>query len=232
MKTDFDFAIGELLLFDKPYEWTSFDVVKKIRNTIKVKKVGHAGTLDPLATGLLILCTGKKTKQINKIQEQVKEYEGKMIIGTTTPSFDLETVPENKKDISLIQESDIRDLTKKFIGEISQVPPIYSALKVNGKRAYESTRKGEEVKMKARQVQIHSFIITKIKLPEISFTVSCSKGTYIRSLTNDFGEILGVGAHLSALRRTKIGDYTIENSYQIQDFVELIKKNSLTENPY
>ncbi|MBT29509.1 MAG: tRNA pseudouridine(55) synthase TruB [Thalassobius sp.] len=220
----FDFAAGEVLLIDKPYEWTSFDVVKKIRNAIKIKKVGHAGTLDPLATGLLIVCTGKNTKIINQIQDQEKVYTGKMVLGKTTPSFDLETEIEDVADIADLTEEQIHNACKNFIGEIDQVPPLFSAVKVQGKRAYTHARNNEKVELKSRKIHIYSFEIKEINLPEISFYVKCSKGTYIRSLARDFGELLGKGAYLSELRRTHIGDYKVEDAYQLDDFIKYLKK--------
>lgn len=208
---------GSVILVDKPLEWTSFDVVNKLRYALKIKKIGHAGTLDPLATGLLILCTGKMTKQIDTYQAQEKEYTGKMIVGKTTPSFDLETEVDSETDISHLKDEMAYNLTSQFTGIISQTPPAFSAIKVKGKRAYESARKGEEVKLKSREVEISLFEITGIHFPEISFKVVCSKGTYIRSLVRDFGEALGVGAYLSELRRTRIGEYTVEEAKTIEE---------------
>ncbi|UII30503.1 tRNA pseudouridine(55) synthase TruB [Fulvivirga ulvae] len=208
---------GSVILVDKPLEWTSFDVVNKLRYALKIKKIGHAGTLDPLATGLLILCTGKMTKQIDTYQAQEKEYTGKMIVGKTTPSFDLETEIDSETDISHLTDEMVYKLTAQFTGVISQTPPAFSAIKVKGKRAYESARKGEEVKLKSRDVEISLFEITDISFPEVSFKVVCSKGTYIRSLARDFGEALGVGAYLSELRRTRIGNYTVEEAKTIEE---------------
>lgn len=207
---------GRVILIDKPLEWTSFDVVKKLRYKLRVKKIGHAGTLDPLATGLLILCTGKKTKTIEQIQSQEKEYTGTFILGTTTPSFDLETEPGDPTDISHLTETDIQNATSGFKGFIQQVPPKFSAVKVDGKRAYKHARAGRDVEIKPRTVEIKEFEITRIDLPEVDFRVVCSKGTYIRSLANDFGQALHVGAYLSALRRTRIGDYKIEAAETIE----------------
>lgn len=206
-----------VLLINKPYEWTSFDVVKKLRYGLKVKKIGHAGTLDPLATGLLILCTGKMTKQIDTFQAQEKEYTGTFVIGKTTPSFDLETEIGEEKDISHITVEGIEEVVKKLTGEISQVPPIFSAVKVNGKRAYKSARKGEDVKLKARDVVVKVFELTKIDLPEIHFRIICSKGTYIRSIARDLGEGLGVGAYMSSLCRTRIGEFKLSNAKTIEE---------------
>lgn len=211
------FLDGKLLLIDKPLQWTSFDIVNKIRYLIRVKKVGHAGTLDPLATGLLIVCTGKFTKQINEYQGLPKEYTGTLVLGATTASYDLETAPENFKSISHLTKLEITNATLPFIGEILQMPPQHSAIKKEGMRLYESARKGIEVKVDPRKVNIISFEITNIHLPNIDFKVVCSTGTYIRSLVKDFGEALGVGAYMSALRRTKIGDFKIEDAIQWED---------------
>lgn len=207
-------------MVDKPLEWTSFDVVNKLRYALKVKKIGHAGTLDPLATGLLILCSGKMTKQIETFQAQEKEYTGKMILGKTTPSYDLETEINSETDISHLQEQEIMEATSQFTGIISQVPPAFSAIKVKGKRAYESARKGEEIKLNPREVEVPVFEITAIDLPEVSFRVVCSKGTYIRSLVRDFGEALGVGAYMSELRRTRIGDFKVEEAKTIEELTQ------------
>ena len=214
---DYSSPEGHVLLVDKPLQWTSFDVVKKLKYALNLKKVGHAGTLDPLATGLLILCTGKKTKQIESYQSQEKEYEGTLVLGQTTPSYDLETEPTAAVDISHITKEQIEKATLKFIGEIEQTPPIYSAVKIDGKRAYLHARKGDNIKLRSRVVTIDKFEITGIDLPQVKFLVSCSKGTYIRSLVNDFGHQLGVGAHLSQLRRTKIGDYKVNDAYTIEE---------------
>ena len=211
---------GSVILVDKPLEWTSFDVVNKLRYALKVKKIGHAGTLDPLATGLLILCSGKMTKQIETFQAQEKEYTGKMILGKTTPSYDLETEINSETDISHLQEQEIMEATSQFTGIISQVPPAFSAIKVKGKRAYESARKGEEIKLNPREVEVPVFEITAIDLPEVSFRVVCSKGTYIRSLVRDFGEALGVGAYMSELRRTRIGDFKVEEAKTIEELTQ------------
>ena len=220
----FDFIAGEVLLIDKPLEWTSFQAVKKIKYRLPRKiKIGHAGTLDPLATGLLIICTGKQTKQIESYQGQEKEYTGEFTLGNTTPSFDLETEFDQTFPIDHITNEQIQEATKPFLGEIDQFPPIFSALKVNGERLYKSARAGKEVEIKSRKITIHEFEITKIDLPKIEFRVVCSKGTYIRSLANDFGKALESGAHLSSLRRTRIGNYKIEDSYQLEDFIKLIE---------
>lgn len=220
-----DFRNGQVLLIDKPLNWTSFQVVNKIRWLIKNKfaikkiKVGHAGTLDPLATGLLIICTGKMTKEISIFQNQTKKYTGTFLVGTTTPSFDLETKPNNTFPINHINEDLIINATKSFIGKIKQKPPIFSAIKKDGKRLYESARIGEDVVINDRDIEILSFNIPKINMPLIDFEVECSKGTYIRSLANDFGKKLNSGATLSKLRRTKIGEYSIDKSISIEDFI-------------
>ncbi len=213
---------GEVLLVNKPLGWTSFDVVKKIRNLLrnyfKVKKikVGHAGTLDPLASGLLVVCTGKFTKRINEFQAQEKEYTGTFSLGATTPSYDLETEVDEIFSIAHIKDEDIHAATKKFIGTIEQFPPIFSALKKNGERLYEKARRGELVQVDARQVHIHEFEITRKEMPEIDFRVVCSKGTYIRSLAHDFGKELNSGAHLSALCRTRIGNFHLNQAIDIE----------------
>jgi len=225
---EFDFVGGEMLLVDKPYDWTSFDVVNKLKSLVKhhlgFKKVkmGHAGTLDPLATGLLIVCTGSFTKKIDEYQDQEKEYTGTMILGATTPSFDMETVVDKTFDISGISEEDIHAAAKTFIGNMQQIPPVYSAKKIDGERAYEFARKGIEVTMKARDVVISEFEITKINLPEINFRVVCSKGTYIRSLVKDFGDKLQNGAYLSGLRRTRIGKLLVDEALSIEKIIFLI----------
>jgi tRNA pseudouridine55 synthase len=217
---------GKVLLIDKPLKWTSFDMVKKVRWLTKIMKVGHAGTLDPLATGLLIICTGKYTKQINDYMGMPKEYTGSMVLGATTASYDLEQEPENFKsikDIEAITELAIQEATKQFIGTILQMPPQHSAIKKDGKRLYESARQGIEVKVDPRQITIQKFEITKINLPNIEFRVLCSTGTYIRSLVHDFGQALGVGAYMSGLRRTKIGTFNVEDAMQWEDLEQEIK---------
>ena len=208
------FLEGKVLLIDKPLNWTSFDMVKKVRWLTKIMKVGHAGTLDPLATGLLIICTGKFTKQINEFMGMQKEYTGTLVLGATTASYDLEQEPENFKSIEAITELAIQDATKQFIGTILQMPPQHSAIKKDGKRLYESARQGIEVKVDPRQITIEQFEITKIDLPTVEFRVLCSTGTYIRSLVHDFGQALGVGAYMSGLRRTKIGTFNVEDAMQ------------------
>ncbi|MBC8052859.1 MAG: tRNA pseudouridine(55) synthase TruB [Sphingobacteriaceae bacterium] len=221
----FNFAEGELLLINKPYRWTSFDVVGKIRNSFKPLKlkVGHAGTLDPLATGLLIICTGKLTKKIDEFQAQEKEYTGTMILGATTPSYDLETEVDETFDISAITELAIKENRKNFIGDLEQYPPAHSAVKVDGERLYLKARRGETVELKARKVSITEFEITRIELPEIDFRVVCSKGTYIRSLVYDFGKRLNNGAYLSGLRRTRSGEFHVNNAYEVMEFVNHVK---------
>jgi tRNA pseudouridine55 synthase len=213
---------GAVLLIDKPLGWTSFDVVKKIRSAGKFKKVGHAGTLDPLATGLLILCMGKMTKQIETFQTQEKEYTGTFTLGNTTPSYDLETEFNETFPTEHITSEMLNNVVKQMTGLIEQTPPIYSAVKVNGRRAYESARKGEDVKLKVRTVDIKVFEIDKTLFPKISFKIVCSKGTYIRSMANDFGKKLQSGAYLSELRRTKIGNFSINDSLEVIEAAEKI----------
>lgn len=209
-----------MLLIDKPLRWTSFDAVRKIRNAIRVKKVGHAGTLDPLATGLLIICTGKFTKKINEYMAREKEYTGTITLGATTPTYDLESEPRDFKSLEGITEELIRDTTSSFTGEIMQVPPAHSAIKIDGKRVYELARKGKEVKIEPRKVTISEFEITAIELPHVHFRVVCSTGTYIRSLANDFGAALGCGAYLSSLCRTRIGEFLLGEAVTVAEFVE------------
>ncbi len=213
---------GELLLIDKPLNWTSFQVVNKIRWELKNKfgikklKVGHAGTLDPLARGLLLVCTGKMTKKISEIQALVKEYTGTFTLGATTPSYDLETPIDGTFPIDHLDDNALKEVINQFTGVVDQYPPVFSAIKKDGKRLYKYARKGEEIKINSRQVEILAFELTKIKLPTIDFYVKCSKGTYIRSLANDYGKALGSGAHLSSLRRTAIGLHRIEDAYTIE----------------
>ena len=231
MKTLNKFKEGKLLLIDKPLKWSSFQVVNKLRWEIKktfdIKKikVGHAGTLDPLATGLLLVCTGKMTKQIQELQDQKKVYSGTMTLGSTTPSYDLETDINQKFSTDHICENILRETTKQFIGEIEQYPPLYSAIKKDGKRLYEYARLGQDIDIEPRKIFIESFNITKFQNQKIDFEVQCGKGTYIRSLANDFGKALNSGAHLSSLRRTKIGDFSINDAIEINEFVESLKKN-------
>ena len=230
MRTEEDFKNGQVLLIDKPLEWTSFQAVNKLRWHIKQRfklkkiKVGHAGTLDPLATGLLIICTGKQTKEINTYQGQIKEYKGTFTVGATTPSYDLETEVNETFSTDHINETLLKETTKQFIGDIQQKPPIFSAIKKDGKRLYELARKGETTEIKARTVTISEFEITNINLPKVDFRVVCSKGTYIRSLAYDFGKALNSGAHLSVLRRTKIGDFTVENAESIEGFIKTLQE--------
>lgn len=220
-----EFQDGQVLLIDKPYTWTSFDVVNKIRYAFKPHKikVGHAGTLDPLATGLLVVCVGKKTKEIDNYQAQVKEYTGTILLGSTTPSFDLETEPDAEYPTGHITPERIEEARKLFLGTISQVPPVYSAIKVDGKRAYESARKGQDVELKSREVQIEAFDLDISAFPEVRFRVVCSKGTYIRSLARDLGVALDSGAHLTALRREGIGSFRVSEALTVEQAVNLIK---------
>lgn len=207
--------VDRVILIDKPLEWTSFDVVNKLRKKLKIKKIGHAGTLDPLATGLLILCTGKMTKRIDEYQAQEKEYTGQLVIGQTTPSHDLETIVSEAKDIAHITNELITVAARKFTGTINQIPPIHSAVKIDGKRAYKLARKGKEPELKPRSVLVSEFEITSIELPIVRFRIVCSKGTYIRSIARDFGEELGVGAYLSKLCRTRIGQFQLKDALTI-----------------
>ena len=216
------FDEGQVLLINKPLEWTSFDVVRKIRNTCRIKKVGHAGTLDPLASGLLILCTGKFTKKINEYMAQEKEYAGSFTVGAVTPTYDLESDPENFRDYSSVTMDQIQELTKKFKGEILQIPPMHSAIKKDGKRVYELARKGQTIELEPRKITIKDFEITSIELPKVFFRVVCSTGTYIRSLAHDFGQELGCGAYLSSLCRTRIGEFLLKDSLTMDQAVEYI----------
>jgi len=225
-----EFLAGKVLLIDKPLTWSSFQAVNKLKYILKRKydlpkkfKIGHAGTLDPLASGLLIICTGKFTKKITEIQAQEKEYTGTIFVGATTPSYDLETEIDATFPTKHITEELILETTKQFIGEIDQKPPVFSAIKKDGKRLYEHARAGEEVEIQSRKTTIYEFEITRIQLPEIDFRVKCSKGTYIRSLAYDFGLALQSGGHLTALRRTKIGDYDVKNAISPEDFEKQIK---------
>ena len=223
---------GQALLIDKPLHWTSFQVVNRMRSAIKRKfdlkkiKVGHAGTLDPLATGLLIICTGKFTKKIDEYQGLFKEYTGTFTVGASTPSYDLETEFNEYFPFEHLTESLIKETTQQFIGEIDQVPPIYSAIQVDGKRAYDSARQGKTLELTSRKVTVHEFEITRIALPEIDFRIKCSKGTYIRSIANDFGIAMNTGSHLSALRRTKIGEFSVENALILDDFLQQINDDN------
>jgi tRNA pseudouridine55 synthase len=240
MKTADDFLSGQVLLIDKPLHWTSFQVVNKlrweIRQAFKLKKikVGHAGTLDPLASGLLVICTGKMTKQINTFQGQIKTYTGTLVLGSTTPSFDLETEINATFPTKHITKDLIHETTKQFIGEIEQFPPVFSAVKKDGKRLYEFARAGENVDIKPRKVHISTFEITNIDTStalstgaiQVDFKAVCSKGTYIRSLANDFGKALSSGAHLSALRRTKIGDFDVSEASSIEAFIKALSNQN------
>lgn len=218
------FEEGRVLLIDKSLHWTSFDVVRKIRNSIRIKKVGHAGTLDPLATGLLIVCTGKFTKKIFEYMAPEKEYTGSFTLGAVTPTYDLESIPEQLKDISHLSKEGILNNTIGFIGDIQQMPPIYSAIKKNGTALYELARRGENIELQPRTVNIQSFKITAIELPVVHFRIVCSTGTYIRSIANDFGAALGCGGYLSELRRTRIGSFQVSDALTIDSFIEALKQ--------
>lgn len=219
-----DWSEGEVLLIDKPTGWTSFDIVKKVRNAVGIKKVGHAGTLDPLASGLLIICTGRFTKKIDEYQDRQKEYEGSLVLGKTTPSFDLESEVDAVFDVSHITEAMIKEAAGSFVGEIEQVPPAFSAIKIEGKRAYEMAREGKDVTLKSRRVTVSKFEITDNRMPEIDFRIQCSKGTYIRSLVRDLGLKLNSGAYMSRLVRTAIGEFRLENAWQIDELIAAIKE--------
>lgn len=221
----FSFAEGEVLLVDKPLTWTSFDVVGKLRNTMKPLKlkVGHAGTLDPLATGLLIICTGKFTKKIDSFQAEGKEYIGTITLGATTPSYDLETEIDQTFDTEHLTEDEIQKVAQSFIGELDQFPPAHSAIKINGERVYEKARRGEDVELKSRKVSVQEFKIEKIELPLVFFKIKCSKGTYIRSIAHDFGKALHNGAHLSSLRRTMSGEFHVDNAWNMEDLIQTIR---------
>ena len=221
---------GQTILVDKELDWTSFDVIKKLRNLIKCKKIGHAGTLDPLATGLLIICTGKNTKKINDYQNLTKTYSGDFTIGKTTPSHDMETDINSSSSFENIKKTDVINSSKSFTGKQMQRPPKFSAVKVRGKRAYELARKKEDIFLDEKEIEIKSFSIKNIALPIISFEIICSKGTYIRSIARDFGESLGCGAYLSQLRRTHIGNFSVDNAYRIDKLVEKIKKEKFENN--
>ncbi len=222
--TENTFEEGRVLLIDKQLEWTSFDVVRKIRNTIKIKKVGHAGTLDPLATGLLIVCTGRFTKKINEYMAQEKEYTGSITLGATTPTYDLESEPVNFKPVDGVTDELIYSTAKKFTGEILQIPPIHSAIKQKGKPVYLLARKGIDVELEPRKISINVFEIKRIEMPKIFFKVTCTTGTYIRSLANDFGEALGCGGYLSSLCRTRIGDLLLKDAMSVEEFVKSVQK--------
>lgn len=217
------FEEGRVLVVNKPFRWTSFDAVRKIRNIIRIKKVGHAGTLDPLATGLLIVCTGKFTKKINEYMAQEKEYTGTITLGATTPTYDLESEPVDFKPTEQLTDEAINEATKPLTGAILQVPPIHSAIKKDGKRVYELARRGEEVILEPRPVTVYEFSITKIEMPVIHFKVVCSTGTYIRSLANDYGAHLGCGGYLSSLCRTRIGNFKLEDAISMEQLEEEMK---------
>jgi tRNA pseudouridine55 synthase len=208
---------GRVLLINKPYQWTSFDVVNKLRYRLKIKKVGHAGTLDPLATGLLIICTGKMTKRVEEFMGLEKEYTGIFVLGKTTPSYDLETEIQEGKDASDLTSEQIFQATEALTGNIRQLPPMHSAIKVGGKRAYQFARKGQDVELRTREIEISTFEITQIRLPEVTFRIVCSKGTYIRSIARDFGNALGVGAYLTELCRTRIGNFRLGDALEIDE---------------
>ncbi|TNE79447.1 MAG: tRNA pseudouridine(55) synthase TruB [Bacteroidetes bacterium] len=217
-----DFESGKVLLVDKPKDWTSFDVVKKLRHAIRIKKIGHAGTLDPMATGLLILCTGKFTKKIDEFMGAEKEYEGTLVLGATTPSYDAESEIDATFPWEHITEEDLKNQAKAMTGDIAQMPPIFSALKVGGKRAYDLARQGKEVKLEPRQVYIREFEITAVRWPEVDFRVVCSKGTYIRSLAYDLGKALNSGAYLNRLVRTRIGEFKLSDARNLMELVDEI----------
>lgn len=229
MMTPEDFLSGQILLIDKPLNWTSFQAVNKMKWALKTQlglkkiKIGHAGTLDPLASGLLLVCTGKATKRISELQGQAKEYTGTFYIGATTPSFDLETEIDETFPTSHINQELIHKTIEQFLGEIDQKPPIFSAIKKDGKRLYEHARAGETVEIAFRKTTIYEFEITRIELPLIDFRIKCSKGTYIRSIANDFGKAMDSGSHLTVLRRTKIGDYDVKNAQDVLAFVDFLK---------
>ena len=230
MQTENSYAEGRVLLVDKPIEWTSFDAVRKIRYLTRTKKVGHAGTLDPLATGLLIICTGKFTKKINEYMAQEKEYTGTITLGATTPTYDLESEPRDFSPVPDLTPAALQEATLPFTGPILQTPPIHSAIKKDGKRVYELARRGIDVKLEPRPITIHSFEIVKIELPVVHFKVVCSTGTYIRSLANDYGAQLGCGGYLSSLRRTRIGDFSVSDALNMQDWEAKIREEVKRDN--
>ncbi|MCG8575642.1 MAG: tRNA pseudouridine(55) synthase TruB [Flavobacteriales bacterium] len=225
----YDFVAGEVLLVNKPLHWTSFDVVNKLRYTIKHRlglkkiKVGHAGTLDPLADGLLIICTGKKTKEIEGFMGLTKVYSGTITLGATTPSYDLETEIDQTFSIDSLTEEQVQKAAQEMVGEMDQYPPIFSAKKVAGKKAYDFARKGQEVELKPKRITINQFDLPQIKLPEANFIIECSKGTYIRSIAHDLGKSLNNGGHLSALRREKIGEFSLAEARSLEEWIELIQ---------
>lgn len=232
-----DFFKGEVLLVDKPYRWTSFDVVNKVKHLLKKipppeagrkLKIGHAGTLDPLATGLLIICTGSLTKQIDQFQNAEKEYTGTFFMGATTPTYDLESQPESFTGINALTMEKLLECAEKLTGNIMQIPPAHSAMKIDGQRAYKRARKGHEVELKPRPVLIHEFEISGINLPEVSFRIVCSKGTYIRSIAHDFGQLAGTGAYLASLCRTRIGNFLLKDAMNIEALMADLKNKILT----
>jgi tRNA pseudouridine55 synthase len=225
MHSSNSFEEGKLILIDKPYEWTSFDVVRKIRYLVRTKKVGHAGTLDPLATGLLIVCTGRFTKKINEYMAREKEYTGIITLGAVTPTYDLESEPRDFQPFAQITQEQLEAAALQFTGNIMQVPPIHSAIKKDGKRVYELARRGEDVKLDPRPVTISAFEIVKTELPEVHFRVVCSTGTYIRSLANDYGAALGCGGYLSRLCRTRIGEFLLSDASTIEAFEKKIRES-------
>jgi len=236
MKT-LDFQAGEVILVNKPLHWTSFDVVNKLRYELKQKlgikkiKVGHAGTLDPLADGLLILCTGKKTKEIESFMGLEKKYSGTITLGSTTPSYDLETEIDHTFPLDKVTENQVKAEVEKMVGTFAQQPPIFSAKKVKGKKAYDLARAGKEVKLEPKVITIHSFELSKIELPLVYFEITCSKGTYIRSIASDLGKSLGNGGYLSALRREKIGPYHLKDAHSVKEWVEIIQTSDMNNNP-
>jgi len=231
----FDFKGGEILVFDKPLEWTSFDLVQKVRNNlcrkmrIKKLKVGHAGTLDPMATGIMVLCTGKATKKIEELQAGEKEYIATLKLGATTPSFDLETKEDATYDTGHITEELFRETVQKFIGTIEQVPPEYSAVKVEGQRAYDLARKGQSVELKPKILVVKEIEVLQFAMPEAKIRIVCGKGTYIRALARDIGQALNSGAYLTGLQRTRVGDFTLEKAQQIDEFLESLKEMTIAE---
>jgi tRNA pseudouridine55 synthase len=218
------FQEGQVILINKPLHWTSFDVIRKMRNIIRIKKIGHAGTLDPLATGLLIVCTGKFTKRINEYMAAEKEYTGHIVLGATTPTYDLESKPEHFQSYEQVTAEDMMRAVTALSGDIMQTPPAHSAIKIEGKRVYELARQGREVKLEKRPVTIKEFEITSVNLPDVGFRVVCTTGTYIRSLANDFGAEIGCGAYLGSLCRTRIGNLMLEDAYNLEAFEEYARK--------
>lgn len=225
---EIDFDAGQLLLIDKPLRWTSFDVVKKLKYALRVKKIGHAGTLDPLATGLLLIGTGKFTKKLHDLQGLDKSYEGIISLGKTTPSYDLETEFDSETDCNHLTEQQILELAVEMTGWQDQIPPAHSAVKIGGERAYKKARRNENVVIEPRHIQLIKFEITKIALPDVHFDIRCSKGTYIRSVARDFGSRLGVGGHLKALRRTAVGDYDIQQAEALDAFIAKFQSDGIS----